>query len=365
MTAAHHFLVDRRDLTRTRWEDAILPTGEDLAPGQVRVAQKRFAFTANNITYARTGETFAYWRYFPAPDPWGSIPVWGIGEVVQSRHAELAEGQSIYGYFPMSTHLVLEPGHLKETGFVDASPHRAELPRTYNEYARIDRDPTYDPAETDAHLVLRPLFSLSFFLAYFLVDAAFSGADCVIVSSASSKTAMGLAFQIRRLSEIRIVGLTGPANVAFVEGLGLYDDVTDYSAIESLSGLEPSLYVDIAGDERIRAEVHRTLGDTLHYSCSVGLTHGRADPLAHTSLPGPAPEFFFTPKHILSRRETWGTNELRRRLTREWRAFLDQVRTSVTFEHSSGRAAIDHIYAQVLHGRRPPDRADILHFDNV
>jgi Protein of unknown function (DUF2855) len=363
MTATLHFLVDRQDLGRTRWEDAVLPTGEDLAPGQIHIAHKRFAFTANNITYARLGETFGYWRYFPAADPWGSIPVWGIGEVLQSRHDELAEGQSIYGYFPMSTDVVLTPERLKETGFVDASPHRATLPRTYNEYVRIDRDPAYDPAEADAHLILRPLFSLSFFLAYFLVDKAFFDAHCVIVSSASSKTAMGFAFQLRRLSEIQIIGLTGSANVTFVEGSGLYDDVIDYAAVKSLSDLGPSLYVDIAGDECIRTNVHLTLGDALLYSCAVGMTHGLADPRTRTSLPGPAPEFFFTPTHILTRRETWGPDELRRRLTREWRAFLDQVRMSLAFEHGSGRAAIEHIYAEVLHGRRPPDRADILHFD--
>jgi hypothetical protein len=283
--------------------------------------------------------------------------------VIHSRHDELAEGEDVYGYFPMSSHLVLQPEHMKATGFVDAMPHRVTLPRTYNEYVRIDRDPAYDAAAADAHLVLRPLFSLSFFLAHFLADADFFGANFVIVSSASSKTAMGLAFQMHRLSQVRTIGLTGLSNIAFVENSGLYDHVFAYSEITSLAELGPSLYVDIAGDDRIRAEVHRTLGNLLLYSCGVGMTHALPDPLAHETLPGPAPEFFFTPKHILMRRESWGPYELRRRLALEWQAFIAQALTWLTIECSSGRAAIEQVYTEVLNGRRSPDRADILSFD--
>jgi hypothetical protein len=365
MTARHDFLIDRQDLSRTCWEYADLGTREDLSPGQARVAHKRFAFTSNNITYARCGELLAYWRYFPAAGSWGSIPVWGIGQVIHSRHDELAEGEYVYGYFPMSSHLVLEPERVKATGFVDATPHRAELPRTYNEYVRIDRDLAYDAADADAHLVLRPLFSLSFFLAHFLVDAAFFGTSNVIISSDSSKTAMGLAFQLRRIgfSQVRTIGLTGLSNIAFVENAGLYDHVFAYSEITSLSEHGPSLYVDIVGNDRIRADVHRTLGNLLLYSCGVGMTHALPDPLARETLPAPAPEFFFTPKHILARRESWGPDELRRRLALEWQAFVTQARTWLTIECSSGQAAVEQVYAAVLNGKRPPDRADILCFD--
>jgi Protein of unknown function (DUF2855) len=364
MTGSCRFLVDRKDLGRIFWEDEARALDE-LAPGYVRILHKRFALTSNNITYALLGEAMGYWYYFPVPEPWGSIPVWGIGEVTQSRHNEIAEGENIYGYFPMSTELVVQPDRVKATGFADAIAHRAALPQTYNEYVRIDHDPSYDEDIADAHLVLWPLFSLSFFLAHFLSDAAFFGAKDVIISSASSKTAMGLAFQLRRLcpQQIRIIGMTGAANIAFVAASQLYDQTLAYADAKSLADLEPALYVDIAGNDTVRAEVHRILKDRLRYSCSVGLAHAALhEPGAASALPGPEPEFFFTPKHILARRESWGPAELRRRLAIEWQAFIAHARERLRIEHASGPAAIEHVYVQVLRGLRPPDRADILSF---
>ena len=364
MTARFDFLVDRNDLDRTSWQEA--ETGTDtLEPGQVRLAHKRFAFTSNNITYARCGEILSYWRYFRAADPWGSIPVWGIGQAVGSRHDGIAEGEAIYGYFPMSSHLVVAPDQVKTTGFLDASAHRATLPRTYNEYIRIDRDPSYDKTIADAHLVLRPLFGLAFFLAHFLDDAKFFGAANAIISSASSKTAMSLAFQLRRLSPIRIIGLSAGSNVLFLETSKLYDAIFSYESMGALTDLGPSLFIDIAGNDGVRFEVHRRLGDRLRYSCGVGMTHALPDLAAGKNLPGPAPEFFFTPKHILARREAWGADELRRRLRLEWQAFVAHAQSWLKIDHSGGRAAIEHVYAQVLHGKRSPDRADILAFETM
>ena len=68
----------------------------------------RFAFTANNITYAATGDRLKYWTLFPAPDGFGNIPVWGFGKVIASKHPNVAVGEILFGYFPMATHLVIE-----------------------------------------------------------------------------------------------------------------------------------------------------------------------------------------------------------------------------------------------------------------
>jgi hypothetical protein len=52
----------------------------DLKDGQVLLKLTKFAFTANNITYAVAGKQL-YWKFFPHetnPDKYGRIPVWGI-----------------------------------------------------------------------------------------------------------------------------------------------------------------------------------------------------------------------------------------------------------------------------------------------
>lgn len=68
----------------------------------------RFAFTANNINYAVLGEHLKYWQLFPAPEGFGNVPVRGLGEVIASKHPGIAAGETLFGYFPMATHLVIE-----------------------------------------------------------------------------------------------------------------------------------------------------------------------------------------------------------------------------------------------------------------
>jgi hypothetical protein len=104
MTEITTFQVARDDLSKTRFVSA--PVGA-LQPGEVLLKIDSFAFTANNITYAETGVVLKYWQFFPAPEGWGVIPVWGFADVVESRHEALTPGERLYGYWPMATHAVL------------------------------------------------------------------------------------------------------------------------------------------------------------------------------------------------------------------------------------------------------------------
>ena len=72
-----------------------------------------------------------YWKFFPAPEGQGRIPVWGFAQVVRSNAADAPEGLRLFGYWPMSSHTVLRL-EARASGFVETSPHRAELPGAYN-----------------------------------------------------------------------------------------------------------------------------------------------------------------------------------------------------------------------------------------
>jgi hypothetical protein len=69
--------------------------------------------------------------------------------------------------------------------------------------------------------LLRPLFITSWLIDDFLADNDFFGARVMLLSSASSKTAYGTAFQLAQRDGIEVVGLTSPGNVAFCESPGL------------------------------------------------------------------------------------------------------------------------------------------------
>ena len=265
MTRASALEVRRDELADARVVDD--PLGEP-ADGQALLRVERFGLTANVITYAVAGDTIGYWRFFPAgEDGWGRIPAWGFAEVVASACDALADGDRLFGYLPMATHVLLTP-EARGSDVLDVTPHRAELPRAYNVYRRAGK-----PAEADAReLVLRPLFLLCFLLADQLEAEDRSGAEQVLVSSASSKTALGLAHELGS-SGARVTGLTSPGNLEFVRSTGVYDEVVSYADVGSLDAGIATVTVDMAGDGALRRAIHEHFGDSLRSSVLVGATH--------------------------------------------------------------------------------------------
>ena len=348
-------LVRQDQLATTR-----LHTAEDtpLADGQIRVRVEQFALTSNNITYAAMGEMLQYWQFFPSGEAgWGIVPVWGFGTVVQSRHADIAEGERLYGYWPMADQAVLAPHRVTPAGFADGAPHRAGLHAVYNQYLRTAADPFYRADNEDVQALLRPLFVTSWLIDDFLEDQQFFGARRMLLSSASSKTAYGTAFQLAQREGIEVVGLTSPGNVAFCESLGCYDRVVTYDAMESqIDGATPSVYIDFAGSVGLRQRIHAHFTG-LAYSCSVGASHVQ-DLGGAGQLPGPRPVMFFAPAQVKKRNADWGAQGLGERLVAAWNQFSAAVEAPgapwLTVQHHAGPAATQALFTSLLSGSGDP-----------
>ncbi|MDO9176238.1 MAG: DUF2855 family protein [Actinomycetota bacterium] len=352
--------VDRHELHTVRMVD-LAPVV--LEPGQVRLRVHSFALTSNNITYAVFGDAMNYWDFFPAAPAddttdgtitWGRIPVWGFADVVESTIGELAEGTRVYGYLPMSTELVVSPGRFDPQGFTDMSPHRAAMASAYNRYVFSDDDPIYDADREPHQMVLWPLFMTSFMIDDLLADQALaeSFTGSVVISSASSKTAIGAAFLVARRTGAHVVGLTSPGNAEFVNELGCYHQVVTYDSLHELP-TGPAVYVDIAGDSAVTRGVHQHFGDSLAHSMIVGGTHWTA-PSTGGDLPGPAPQFFFAPAQIAKRSKDWGRDGLEARTTDAWIAYRYWVDAWLQFHWSHGAAAVEHTYLELLAGNVDP-----------
>ena len=198
---------------QSKFIETSLPESNDLPEESLLVKVDRFAFTANNITYAMAGDQLKYWHLFPAPQGFGNIPVWGFGDVIASRHPNISEGERLFGYFPMATHLVIEAADVSKRGLRDAAPHRQVAAPVYNAYSRVSGDPAFAGRQGDYQALLRPLFMLSFLVDDHLAENQFFGASSVILSSASSKTAFGLAHLLHTQRQpIRVIGLTSAGN---------------------------------------------------------------------------------------------------------------------------------------------------------
>ena len=112
---ATDFIVARNDLKQCKAIEMQLPEPAALPDDALLVKVTRFAFTANNITYAVLGDHLKYWQLFPAPEGFGIVPVWGLGEVIGSKHPGVAAGETLFGHFPMATHLVIEAADVSKT----------------------------------------------------------------------------------------------------------------------------------------------------------------------------------------------------------------------------------------------------------
>ena len=366
-SSEQRLFVARRELQRTRiGPDPDGPSKRPLADGQARLSIDSFALTANNVTYAAFGEAMKYWEFFPSGDgEWGCVPVWGFAVVSESRATGVEVGQRFYGYLPMGSHLVVQPGRVGPAGFTDAAAHRQALPAIYNHLTRCDADPGYRVDQEAQQAVLRPLFITSFLIDDFLADAGFFGAAQVLLSSASSKTAYGTAFCLSQRRGTpgapRVVGLTSAANLDFTRSLGCYDSVLGYDDVHTLDAAVPTVFVDFAGNAALRRQVHEHFADALVYSCSVGGTHWEAIGGA-SGLPGPRPTLFFAPAQAKKRSapppEGWGSAGLQQRIAQSWLAFMrpvnDPVQPWLRVHSAQGSSAVESAWHAMLQGHGDP-----------
>ncbi|SFR63865.1 Protein of unknown function [Marinobacter daqiaonensis] len=327
MTDIQRLLTNRRDLGHTH----ITPQADQpLEQGQILLRIRRLAVTTNNITYAAFGDTphLRYWDFYPTGEAaWGQMPAWGFADVMFSDVEGVEEGERFYGFWPVATHVVMEPVRVTERGFYDGTPHRQELTSAYNQYQRITTDAAYRAEDENYQMLLRPLFITSFMLADFLEDNRFFGARRILVSSASSKTAYGTVFCLQKRDDLEVVGLTSAGNRAFVEGLGAYDAVEGYDSVEELDPSVPTLYVDFSGNAGLRSRIHHHLKETLVHDCYAGSAHSH-DHISTQGeeLPGPEPRTYFAPNQIRKRNTDWGPAEVTRRFNEAQLAFIKHVK---------------------------------------
>ena len=351
------FEIDRRDWHKVRFRDSASPVAT--SPGQVLLRVDRFALTSNNVSYALTGDMLGYWNFFLAEAGFGRVPVMGFADVVESRHPDVKPGERFFGFYPMSTHLLVEAADATRSQFVDVAAHRRDTALAYRQYLRSSADPQYEEQREDAILLLRGLFLTSFLVDDFLADNREFGATRFFVSSASSKTAIALAACLSRRKAGRVVGLTSERNRAFVSGLGCYDEVLPYAAIEAVDPTTPSVFVDHSGDGRVVNGLHRRLGENLRHSAAVGATHWNGERPAR-NLPGPSPTFFFAPSQLEKRRAEWGPEGFEARLGESWRSFLGFSDGWLRIVRGRGRADLERVWGDLVDGRVRPEEGHIL-----
>jgi hypothetical protein len=324
----------------------------------------RFALTANNITYGAFGDSMSYWSFFPASDGYGHIPVWGFADVIATpTDSGLTVGERVYGYFPMASHLVVEAGKVSPKRFNDLAAHRSKLPAVYNAYQRSGAASADSRAGEAPQMILQPLVITSFLIADFLDDNQMFGAKQVLISSASSKTSLGLAHCLKHLGRagVTVTGLTSSGNRAFVDSTKQLDRVVDYKAVATLDVSVPTVYVDMAGSVEILTSVHNHFRDQLLYSCRVGATHVN-DIAGRIDVPGAKPIFFFAPSQVQKRLTDWGPGGLEHRFGARWSGLAAAFAGWMKLDERHGADAVLAAYRETLAGKQKAETGLVLSF---
>jgi hypothetical protein len=261
----------------------------------------------------------------------------------------------------MGEALDVTPTNIRPDRFIDGAPHRAEKAAVYNLYLNTAVDPAHDPAFEPEQTLFRPLYGTGWWVA-----------DCVhqehpstvVISSASSKTALATAHQLGRLSDAEVVALTSARNEAYVRDTRLYSRTFTYEATESLSAKAPATYLDFLGRDSVTATVHRALGAKLRRSLLIGATDwadkpGGVQPPS-TAPVGPAPEFFFTPTYAAGRVKA--DPGLREAMPRDLRAFYAASSAFVAARRLVGSHSILESWARLAAGETPPREGLVLSF---
>ncbi|GAB3473523.1 DUF2855 family protein [Amycolatopsis cihanbeyliensis] len=349
---AWDLLFERDDLTRYEVRQA---TSARLRPGQVRLAVERFGITTVTATYALFGDSpLRFFDVFPAPEGFGRVPVWGFARVVESRAAGIVEGSRFFGYFPTSTHHIVTPEAISG-GFIDteqkAVPH--DWYRTYE-----TATPEADELD-DRRALLHPLFPCSFTLADAIGKHATEGVKSVLISSASCKTAIGLADLLARRDGISVTGVTSGEHKAFARGLELYDSVVAYDELGADAVPSPALFVDFTNSaERIRA-VYRHAGAQLTTTFLAGFTHPSTS-FAPPEVGDPQPQPYFTPAVEEQTMAEVGADAYKRRYREAEEEFLTGTRSWLVVQRGNGPDAIADAFRTVLAGEQKPAVGAVL-----
>lgn len=354
MTASEKIRVNKTELGQV--ERVPCPRPDQLQDGQVLIEIDRFGLTTNNVTYALFGDALGYWTYFPEAEGWGSVPVWGFATVTESACPEISVGERLFGILPMAPRAVLQPSSVNELAFADAAAHRVPMHPWYNRYYRCASDPVF----RDDSAAVQPVLWALFMTGWRLAEEVGNKADAIYISSASSKTALSLAWSLKRQKAgARVIALTSNGNRDFVSGLGVYDDVQTYDALTVAEDIRKAVFVDVAGNGQVASDLHVLLGERLVDSVTLGATH-RAPSDGSLPMPGPAPRLFFIPDVAEALSASEGFATAHQSFADAWHAFAPWASGWLELEVGQGADAIEAGYLETLRGGMSPQRAMVF-----
>ena len=318
---------------------------------------KELAFTANNVTYALCGESLRYWSFYPYSENEGILPAWGYAECIEPGESSLQRGQLFYGYWPAAKLAGLSLSNFSNKRAVENSEGRSSLPLVYNSYELVD-DESHPVSLRPYIPTLQPLFATSFLLFHWLVDDSFFEADEIVVTSASSKTALALAWlhQQHPGHKPKLTALTSKANEEFTASTGFYERVLTYDNL-SFRNKNQVFVVDFLGSPGFLQELTSSLGSQLIKVSLVGATNWQASGEIKDIDKA---SFFFAPVQVRRRMKKWGALQTQNRLQKELIDFAGFAQGLFSLREVKGAEHLKVCYEQVVSAQQNPKEIVVI-----
>ena len=340
-----------QDFRRLLVVNESLPTEQGLAEGAVLLRVQRFGLSSNNLASALSPGLESSWpRMFAATQGQGRLPVWGYAEVVASNRAGYEPGMGFYGYFPMSRFVMLHSGQQTAGG--------CEFDHTFfsGGGSDVSMASVENLSDVDLQILLRPLLSTGFLIAQELMESQFWHTRQIIVTCASSKTAIGLAYFLQDyflregLSNApQIIGLTAENHLGFVRQNTHFDQALSYEQFRLLDPCD-SVLVDFSGNYRIRGLLHYFLKDRLIHAYGLGSCHWQAPPTG--AQPVPDPEYFSALSFYQQRLQK--AERLNQQFQQRWGGACQAFNHWLEPKLVEGVEEVRWVYEQMLAGKARP-----------
>merc|ERR1711907_877842 len=144
------------------------------------------------------------------------------------------------------------------------------------EYEVVKDSSEQDPELEDWMIATKEIYTMAFYMdEQLLVDTG--QINSVIISCASSKTAMALAYCLRMRGGVSceremscVVGLTSKEHLEFVQASDLYHEVYTYDDLDNIPNDKTIVYMDFKCDGAVRQAITLRMGTNLMYNMVLG-----------------------------------------------------------------------------------------------
>lgn len=363
----------------------------ELQRGQVLLRVDRFAFSQQALGYLVKGYTrtfSAYHKFFPhAESGLYRSGCWGYATVVQSEHPRVEAGTRLYGLVPPCRYLVQDVGGVIPADRKGEAPKvemaRESVPFEFRRFLEYDvlvspvacaaseadagndaeREPDSYSELDDWMLATKESYTMAYYIdEQLLVETGMI--NCVVISCASSKTALALAYCLRMREMRSVVALTSEEHLEFVQSTGMYHEVYTYDDVEALGTSRTLAYIDFRCDGTLRQRLAQHLGTLLMYSLIIGpavfqrKAEGQLFEKRHR-------EVVFDESKWRERRKSVPEvvqTDRNVKLGHSYRAFVEWIRERMRLRYWSGVESVVKMYGEVYSNRVAPDEVQICSF---